>query len=305
MCAVRIRFSLIAALTAGAATGQSPDDFELHIYPIGTSDVPHVTIVGVWSVDGVQGWSLGVCHDPREVSIGDCIGGQDPACEACPNILFPDDFQGPGPTGQYPDFHSLNVYENGFTQGVVLSFWQAWDLDATEHFAILQVEYTYLDGAFSTQLEFCDTVGAPPVENVIVVGGKSYVPAIQIGAYLGPSISSCSGPSALHLSPAEDGALQVLLATQMGHLVSGFQFGLAHDSPGVEVAGVFQGEDLVGIGGADFFGVNLINEQHLTVGCVVDLEPDGDRFRTFPECMDRQEITVVSYRCSRSRRTSE
>ncbi len=147
----------------------------------------HTVVVGSWTVDGIQGWSWSLKHDPEEARIGDCAGhcstcvagNPSNACEIegpdrCDYYSCPPDMAAPGPEGQKPFFHSVNVYDYGINQGVVLDSLQKWDLDATERFELLYITYECL--ASRAELEFCHCVGKVPVETTFVIAGNSYYP---------------------------------------------------------------------------------------------------------------------------------
>ena len=109
----------------------------------------------------VQGWSYGVCHDTANVSLTDVVTGADT-----------DTAKNGGPV----DFDNINLEPGGVTQGVVICFTGcATVAPGTTGFEMLTMTYT-IDGTANSQICFCDTLGAPPVSTVAVVGGASIVP---------------------------------------------------------------------------------------------------------------------------------
>ena len=78
---------------------------------------------------------------------------------------------------------------HGITQGIVFDILDQWWLSATDRFEMLRLRYT-LHGA-SARLDFCDTLGDPPVSTEIVVGGIAYPPATKKGAQSGSAPTSC------------------------------------------------------------------------------------------------------------------
>jgi hypothetical protein len=143
-----------------------------------------VMVVGAWTVDGVQGWSWGLCHDPAEAVIAECPAGSAPfdPCDgrACAGIVCPADMAAPGPGGKRADFHSVSVSEGGVTQGVLLDFTASWTLDARDRFVMLEVAYDLVGP--SSPLAFCDTLGGDrPVRTTFVADGQSIPPAVRTG----------------------------------------------------------------------------------------------------------------------------
>ena len=142
--------AILMCLAVGNVGAAEPDgsDFDFWVENTSTADTTSAVVVAAWRTDAyegdVQGWSWGVCHDEARASIGDCAGQQNPPCEGCPNISCPPDMIGPGPGGQDPDFHALGVYPGGVTQGVVLSFMQAWELPSKSRFELLEITYTHM-----------------------------------------------------------------------------------------------------------------------------------------------------------------
>ena len=116
-------------VTGSAVRGAQPqpEDLALRLERVGMSTT--VLVVGSWNTWGdVQGWSWGVCHDPAEAQIEcptervdvceSCLGTE---CEQCSAVECTEDLA-TADRGTPPDFLSVNVYENGIAQGVVLSF---------------------------------------------------------------------------------------------------------------------------------------------------------------------------------------
>ena len=290
-----------------AAEGPAPEDFSLKLELVpDTTD--QVLVVGSWTVDHVQGWSWGVCHNPDEASIGDCAGQVQPPnpCEGgCANIECPDDMKAPGPQGQAASFHSLNIYENGVTQGIVLDFMQTWDLMAKDRFEMLKIKYD-LKGD-SADLSFCSTLGTPPVDTTYVVNGASIPPATQEGIKIGSG-----GPppacEALKMKLAKEGddKVAVLLDTTTDQEVSGFQFGIKVDSADLNVLNIEPGSAFTDMSfdvkTEGFWGLNILEGQGATLGVVIDLEPSGDppAFVTLPAEKCDQQIALVSFQCSQA-----
>jgi hypothetical protein len=89
----------------------------------------------------------------------------------------------PGPAGERAEFHSVNIYAGGITQGILLDLGAAWNLPASDRFEMLAVSYE-LSGEAAT-LAFCDSLGGDrPVRTTFAVDGLSIQPATREGLVL-------------------------------------------------------------------------------------------------------------------------
>jgi hypothetical protein len=171
-----------AARTSPAAPAS--EDFALALERVGATAT--VLVVGSWGVDEVQGWSWGICHDGERVSIADCggMGSNEHPCDpgGCSAVACPADMTAAGPNGEAMAFHSVAVFENGITQGVMLDYLALWTLPASARFEMLEISYD-LKGS-EAELSFCDTLGAHPTRTTFAVEGRSYPPAVQRGLTL-------------------------------------------------------------------------------------------------------------------------
>ncbi len=109
----------------------------------------------------IQGWSFGVCSDPAALSVDAANSGAD--SETAKN-------------GSAPDFNQISTFADGATQGVVLCFTGCATVGDVTDFEMMTIDYT-ITGSSDTNLDYCDTLGSPPVNTVIVVGGASLPPA--------------------------------------------------------------------------------------------------------------------------------
>ena len=111
-----------------------------------------------------QGFSMAVQHASDLLSI---TGG--------PDNLLPFD----------PDFAESQIYADGWTIGVVYSFTGASSIAFEEPTPVLGVDYAISglvgSDATSTPLMFTETLGNPPVDNVVVVAGLSLDPTFSSG----------------------------------------------------------------------------------------------------------------------------
>ncbi len=183
-------FSLLVVPATALGEMPQPEDFALWLERTGDSDT--VLAVGSWNVvegsEGVCGWSLGICHNPEEARIGGCAGWclREPTATLCPSVRIPDDVMTCGYLGRPPDFLSVCVYENGIIQGVCPNILGMAHIPATDRFELLEITYERI--AERAVVDFCDTVGDPAIETVIVQLGLSFSPAVQEGLVLsGPA----------------------------------------------------------------------------------------------------------------------
>jgi hypothetical protein len=113
----------------------------------------------------VQGWSLGICHPEADLTL---LSANDGATTQTVN------------GGSTPDFNEVNLTAGGVTVGVVISFVGSSSLDAGTGYELLLLDYELIGtpdvAPIDATLEFCSTLGSPPVDNVVVSGGSSLVP---------------------------------------------------------------------------------------------------------------------------------
>ncbi|MDE0958141.1 MAG: IPT/TIG domain-containing protein [Planctomycetota bacterium] len=115
----------------------------------------------------VQGWSMGVCHDTDNLEL---TAAQDGPTTATIN------------GGGAPDFNEMNLYPEGLTVGVVISFVGSASLDPGTGYGLLDIDYLLTGIAtagglpIDAEVAFCGTLGSPPVDVVIVSGGASLTP---------------------------------------------------------------------------------------------------------------------------------
>ncbi len=108
----------------------------------------------------VQGWSYGVCHDSTLMTLTAVVDGS--TTETVNN-------------GSTPDFNIVNLLAGGYTVGVVISFTGQATLPPGTGYELNVATYS-ADAEGMATSAFCDTLGAPLVETVLVVNGNSVVP---------------------------------------------------------------------------------------------------------------------------------
>ncbi|MEM7263620.1 MAG: dockerin type I repeat-containing protein [Planctomycetota bacterium] len=111
---------------------------------------------------GTQGFSMGVAHDPTVLNTVAVDYGE--------GVLE-------DPWGQ-PDFFSRAEYSDGWTCGVVYSAYGGWLIEFSEPRVAIDVTYEIVsdvpvESPITTDFAWVDTLGMPPVSNVVVVGGAS------------------------------------------------------------------------------------------------------------------------------------
>ena len=119
--------------------------------------------------EDIQGWSYGACHDGAALTLT--------AVEDGATTLVVKN-------GSPPDFNQINVDANeGFTIGVVICFTGCANLEAGTIGAELNLASYDLIGApgTTTSVDFCNTLGSPTVETIVVVGGASVSPETTSG----------------------------------------------------------------------------------------------------------------------------
>ena len=118
--------------------------------------------------DAVQGWSFGVCNDTAFLT---CTGAADGSTSVTVK------------NGSPPDFNQVSVFDEGFTTGVVICFTGCATLAPGTGYELNVASYS-CTAEGTTSVSFCDTLGAPPVSTVVVVGGASLAPEQNSGAVL-------------------------------------------------------------------------------------------------------------------------
>lgn len=192
--------ALCFGLTAGAGlfadgTAES-DDFGIRLVPPQAKTCPAVggeatvrvlldfnlegDAVGAESPWLVQGWSLGVCHDPAVLEVAATASGADTKVVKA---------------GAPPQFERINLatirggVDNaptvvGVTHGVVIDFDTIVALVPRNDFEDMVITYSSLAATAGTAVTSCDDLGKPKVVSVMVVSGKSIGPSARGGAMI-------------------------------------------------------------------------------------------------------------------------
>lgn len=116
------------------------------------------------------GWSFGVCHDPLLIELSGAVSG------AATQIVN---------NGAPPEYESLDLYVDGLTHAVVVCFMGCATLPAGTSQELVEMTYNAL-GPIGTVTDacFCDTLGSPPVQTVVVYDlFTQAIPATVCGSF--------------------------------------------------------------------------------------------------------------------------
>lgn len=216
------------------------------------------------SGDPIQGWSFGLCHDANLLELGAITNG------ATTNTVK---------NGEPAEFIDIREHTGGWTTGVLVCFTGCASLDVGSNYELYTVEYREIGGEpTSTDVCFCDNLGSPVVETLVVVAGLSVTPTTTCGRVeivdlpaFNASVSYTegeyspldgTGEALVELSLAED------LTVGGGLLVEAFSLGLAHDETrlvATSVSPVGIVASVNGFSGPEFFGPNILPDG-MTVG---------------------------------------
>ena len=206
--------------------------------------------------DDIQGWSFGACHDGGALSLT--------AVEDGAGTLVVKN-------GSAPDFNQVNVDAGtGFTVGVVICFTGCAALDAGTQGTELNVASYDLVGAAgsTTSVDFCNTLGSPSVDVLVVVAGQSVTPNQTSG-----TVELVAGPPPFSYSAGNydvdyDGNTGEVSFTATPSITEnpdnpgfpsetqGFSMGLSHDDSLMSIDSIDWNSDL-GFD-PDFAGTNLL-----------------------------------------------
>ena len=143
----------------------------------------------------MQGWSFGACNDTAFLT---CTGVADGSTIATVN------------DGDTPDFNQSSVFDEGFTVGVVICFVGCATLTNGTGYELNIATYD-CTAEGSTSVSFCDTLGAPAVDTVVVVDGASIVPVQNSGdveciGVPDPEYTYAAGNASAGYNPADGNA---------------------------------------------------------------------------------------------------
>ena len=156
--------ALVALLSGGVSAQETSFSAEGGTIPEGGNGVLSLSMDNTGNV--IAGWSFGICNDTSLLTVNDASSGADTDTSK---------------NGAAPDFNQIGVFAEGATQGVVICFTGCATVEDVSGFELLAVDYQGVAEG-STSIDFCNTLGSPPVETVIVVNGASSAPTQNSGA---------------------------------------------------------------------------------------------------------------------------
>lgn len=169
LCLVSKLFGvLVVALMVWAPLAEAgPPDYRFYLTsahgPTGTvRSVQSLLDVNAAAVDG---WSFGLCHDTVNLSVATAAAGATTLVAKA---------------GAPADFIAVDVFPTGIRMGVVIDNFVMETLGAGTGYQILDVDYN-LDGPGGTaaSVAYCDTVGVPPADVLVVVATVPVVPTTE------------------------------------------------------------------------------------------------------------------------------
>ncbi|HIA27291.1 MAG TPA: hypothetical protein EYN79_04100 [Planctomycetes bacterium] len=264
-------FMVLACATLGA---QDPD-YVLSLPSIDALSGANIELTVGFDNTGteIQGFSYGVCHDPAALTLLDATADGTTTATS-------------GENGDEPSFLSIGVLAGGWNMGVVFDLFGNANLPTGTGYTLGTGIYT-VDAApdTSTVVSFCNTLGDPPVETVIVVDGASIEPTQISGTVTilaaPPPFTFSAADSSVDYSP-DDGAasFSVLLSIVEGaenpgfpNDTQGFSMGIACDPNLLTPVDILPYGVVAEIDGGDgpgFFGPSVLPDA-LTCGVVYDL----------------------------------
>lgn len=292
-----VLFLPVALVLAGGLRAAEPagTDFDLEIRTDKASyahgEAVSSTAGVVARLQGIQGWSYGVEHDPAVLDLESVVGSGSALTDV--DSLF----QGGFDQTVIIERGGQNV---GYIQAIVLSLMKPVTVPVSAYFKMAAASYTAkCETKVSTTIEYTEELGvpnSPPVEINLTIGGRSLVPSRIVGA----TITLCDGPPpatglALLFDKAvtnlrADASTTLDLKVQMENRgeaavnVLGWSYGVAIDPAKLVATAAEPGVDskaLRGGQGPEFVSYNL-NEQNLagtmsgvTLGAVIDLVAPG------------------------------
>ncbi len=191
---------------------------------------------GVEGGEAANGWHFGACHDPGlALEKGSVERGE---------ALFEIE----------PEVETIEILDGGWTVSTLLSASDA--IDGVER-EIYHVTYLIVDDVEIAFIEYCESLGDPPVTNRVIVGDREIVPKTGIGSVEvlfedGGGGGPGEGEDSLYTLSLSDEvgiaggeATVVVSLTNLGKALDGYQFGVCH---GERIA--LAGDDAVALGAA-------------------------------------------------------
>ncbi len=159
-----LALTLFGLVSVEALHAQDPDFVLLLTDSVVVSGEPGTASVVLdhFGTAGVQGWSLGVEHDPSDATLVDVAAGE--------TIL-----------DLSPDFFATTVFADGWTAAVIFTASGSVTIPPGASYELHRPSYDLAPGVVNTTLCFTDTLGTPPTPTVVVVGARQLVPTQVCG----------------------------------------------------------------------------------------------------------------------------
>ncbi len=221
----------LLALAAGESpvSGQPAADYVMILGSGAGAPLSTVDIVVTFDNNGanIEGWSFGVCSNPAELEILDVADGSTTATVN---------------NGSPPFFHALSLFPDGWNVGALISPFASPVLPPGTGYEMYITVYSIVGEVGTTSnLEFCETLGSPPVSTVIVSGGQSFLPELN-----GGTIDILQIDSYIRGDVSGDGALDLADAVEMlGYLFIALPAPGCLDSSDVNDSGAIDVSDAV------------------------------------------------------------
>ncbi|MGE3164641.1 MAG: dockerin type I repeat-containing protein [Planctomycetota bacterium] len=182
---------LLTATQESVVNAQPCATLTLSSETVAPGEVATVRVVLDSACTIVSGWSYGVCHDATHVEISDVAPGQTTATVDA---------------GGLPSFYAVFFHPGaGFSVGAALSF-STPRLPPGSDYELNLAAYDTVGVTGVSMVEFCDTLGTPPVAVQIAVGTLGVTPLANPGSItiVGTDFvrGDCSADGAVNLADA-------------------------------------------------------------------------------------------------------
>ncbi|MEM7168221.1 MAG: hypothetical protein AAF581_22430 [Planctomycetota bacterium] len=260
-------------LVGSVASAQFTLEHDIISGPVGGQATGTVTLDNTFG--DVQGWSFGVCTDSTAVTVASVIEGSTTATV------------NGGMVAQFLALNAMpinvNPADSGWTMGVVVDFFSVNSLPIGMDYEVAMATYDLLTVGTSNAT-FCDVLGTPEVETLIVVAGGSQIPTQNAGTIEGvnaPSIvvDFTAGDATVTFGSSNIPGTVNVTMENLNDAVQGYSFGLTHDEAKLTITDINMtgtvGETSNGGAGPDFFAPTLapIGGGGATLGVVISLSP--------------------------------
>lgn len=275
----------------GLVSAQNPDYTMIMSDGIGN---PGGEAIVTASIDNlgmdIQGWSFSICHDGAVIEPVDTQVGADAAVVN---------------NGDLPDFFFTEWGPDGVQCLAVVSFFETAVLGQGLS-SLLDVTYQLNSGpGVTTTVAFCDTVGTPPTETLVVVEQASIIPVQQSGdiEITGTPIPPSFGfvaPNTGGNFDSDTGAGTVIVTPTIQQTFGvpsetlGFFMGLAHDAGILEVGGASPAGPLLALNGGSGPDIFLVDAQVGGVTISVEYAAGGAETIPFPAATGVVDIEYVT-----------